>query len=92
MLIDPVRRMMEGQRIGVNIWPEKNVNMQPFVVQIMNGENYGQVSTKAKDATGKNILELSVQSGLLHFTKVLIYFLIINGLIKVTCLFFFRNY
>ena len=71
LLIDPVRRMMEGRRIGINIWPEKNVNIRPYVVQIMNGEDYGNVSNKAKDATGKGLLELGIQSGLLHFTKVL---------------------
>ena len=74
LLIDPVRRMVDGRNFGINIWPEKNVNIRPFVIKIMNGEGYRQVSAKAKEATGKDLLELSVQSRLLHFTKVLTYF------------------
>ena len=69
-LIDPVRRMMEATKVKINIWPEKNINIKDFVKQIMEGEDYEKVNEEAVNCTAKSLLELSVQSRLLHFTKV----------------------
>ena len=46
-LIDPVRRMMEGSKVRINIWPEKDMNIKPFVKQIMEGEAYDDVNNAA---------------------------------------------
>lgn len=73
LLIDPVRRMIEGRRIKMNIWPENDANIKPFILKIMVGEDFDTVNQDAYDTMGKYILELSVQSRLLHFTKVHIF-------------------
>ena len=69
-LIDPVRRMMEGKRFGINTWPEKDAIIKPFILKIMRGEEFAYVNEEANDVTKKSLLELSAQSRLLHFTKV----------------------
>ena len=69
-LIDPVRRMMEATKVKINVWPEKNTNIKPFVKRIMDNEDYETVNDDAITSTGKSLLELAVQSRLLHFTDV----------------------
>ena len=69
-LIDPVRRMLEGRKIKINTWPEKDANIKPFILKILNGEGFDTVNQESFDTMGKHLLELSVQSRLLHFTQV----------------------
>ena len=69
-LIDPVRRMMEGSRIGIDTWPEKDASIKPFILKIMNGGDFETVDKESIDTTKRSLLELSVQCRLLQFTEV----------------------
>ena len=69
-LIDTEKRMMLFDKIGINTCPERDTSIKPFIVNIMDGKDFEEVQKKAKEATGKPILELMVQSRRIHFTKV----------------------
>ena len=69
-LIDPVRRMMEGRRIGIDTWQKRDAEIKPFILKIKNGKEFQTVDEEATDLVGKSLLELSVQYRLLNFTKV----------------------
>ena len=69
-LIDTEKRMMLLEKISINTCPERDTSIKPFIVDIMDGKDFEEVQKKAKDATGKPLLELMVQSRRIHFTKV----------------------
>lgn len=74
-LINTDKRMMFLMKFGINICPERDTTIKPFIVQVMDGKrNFDQVVEDAKEATGKSILELMVQSRRIHLTKVSTYF------------------
>ena len=50
-IIDPVRRMMEGRRIGIDTWPEKDASIKPFILKIMNGGDFETVDKESIDTT-----------------------------------------
>ena len=73
-LINTDKRMMFLMKFGINICPERDTTIKPFIVQVMDGKrNFDQVVEDAKEATGKSILELMVQSRRIHLTKVSTY-------------------
>ena len=69
-LIDIEKRMMLFGKIGIDTCPERDASIKQFIVDIMEGKDFEEVQQKAKEATGKPILELMVQSKRIHFTKV----------------------
>ena len=62
--------MMEGRRIGIDTWPEKDASIKPFILKIMNGGDFETVDKESIDTTQRSLLELSVQCRLLQFTEV----------------------
>ena len=60
--------------IYIDTCPERDASIKPFINDIMDGKDFEEVQSKAKEATGKPILELMVQSRRIHLTKVITYF------------------
>ena len=76
-LINVEKRMMFLAKIGINTCPERDASIKSFIVDIMEGKkDFEEVQKQAKEATGKPILDLMVQSKRIHFTKVDTYFLL----------------
>ena len=69
-LINAEKRMMFFSNIYIDTCPERDASIKPFINDIMNGKEFEEVQSKAKEATGKPILELMIQSKRIHLTKV----------------------
>ena len=73
-LIDTEKKMVLLGKIGIDTCPERDASIKPFIVDIMDGKDFEEVQKKAKEATGKPILDLMIQSRRIHLTKVITYF------------------
>ena len=73
-LINEARRMVLFQKIKIDTCPQRDAPTKQFIIDIMDGEDFEEVQKQAKEATGKSILELMVQSRRIHLTKVITYF------------------
>ena len=69
-LINVEKRMVLFQKIKIDTCPQRDASIKEFIIDIMDGKDFEDVQKKAKEATGKPILELMVQSKRIHFTKV----------------------
>ena len=75
-LIDVEKRMMILAKIGIDTCPERDASIKPFIVDIMEDKkSFEDIEKEAKDASGKSILELMVQSRRIHLIKVSTFFL-----------------
>ena len=75
-LINVERRMVLLQKIKIDTCPQRDASIKQFIINIMDGKDFEEVQKQAKEATGKPILDLMVQSKRIHFTKVDTYFLL----------------
>ena len=71
-LIDPVFRMRFAKKLGMTIWPPRDMFWLKFVNQLLDKEDFDSCNNSAIAETGKSLLELSIQSRLFGFTKVCI--------------------
>ena len=68
--------MVLFQKIKIDTCPQRDASIKQFIINIMDGKDFEEVQKQAKEATGKPILDLMVQSKRIHFTKVDTYFLL----------------
>ena len=73
-LINVERRMVLFQKIKIDTCPQRDASIKQFIINIMDGKDFEEVQKKAKEATGKPILDLMIQSRRIHLTKVITYF------------------
>ena len=71
-LIDNEKRLMSFRRIGIDTCPEREASIKQYIIDIMDGK-FKEVEKVAKEATGRSVLELMIQSKRIHLTKVNIY-------------------
>ena len=69
-LINVEKRMVLFQKIKIDTCPQRDASIKEFIVDIMEGKDFEEVQQKTKEATGKPILELMLQSKRIHMTKV----------------------
>ena len=71
-LIDNEKRLMSFRRIGIDTCPEREASIKQYIIDIMDGK-FKEVEKVAKEATGRSVIELMIQSKHIHLTKVNIY-------------------
>ena len=69
-LVNGEKKMMFFRKLHIDTCPERDASIKPFMIDVMDGNDFEEVQRKAKETTGKPILELMVQSRRIHLTKV----------------------
>ena len=74
-LIDTEKRMMFFKKIGINICPERDTFIKPFIVDIMEGKRkFDEIDKEAIDKHEMPVLDLMIKMKRLHMTKVCSFF------------------